>query len=636
MTLTRAEADSANIGIELVEINSQTGTSYTLTASDNSKVIECDNASPITVTVPLESSEDLGAGFNVIIFQKGAGTVTIAPEGAVVLNSFEGDLDLGGQYGSAVIYKTGTDEFNVVMGASNSTTLDGLDSTQFLRSDEDDTATGLISLDGGIGASGSKVAETQTNGLYFGLSVSGANRGSLSNDTANTIVRNHVNAGLIALQAAQTDSTNVNCVLGDPDDSVDLYHNGSVRFRTGADGTAELVGSATGVTNESFFEFLQTDNTRDGFIGVTSSGSTNVAVGSDAGSVTLANAGSTVVETTTNGLNFGTGVSGSNRGSLTHNASNAIVRNHVNSGLVALQAARADSTNVNCVLGDPDGSVDLQYNGVVTVSTHSTGIRIGTAPSSTAELEITSDGGDATIKNLNHGGQLELRGEETGGAVRTLVLCDPDAGVTLAYQGNGRLVTGSQGIFVGTAPSTTAELNLVADGGDATIINRNHGFDVVLEAEDSGGVAAALFRGDPDGSVTLYEDAAIRFITQSGGNCAIRGDDTGDSNTSILRFEQSDGTRDGYVGVGTGSNRDVHVYADADSVILYDGGAVKFATTSQGVQLNSGPEWISGTGTPEGAVTASVGSLFSRTDGGASTTLYVKESGSGNTGWVAK
>lgn len=46
--------------------------------------------------------------------------------------------------------------------------------------------------------------------------------------------------------------------------------------------------------------------------------------------------------------------------------------------------------------------------------------------------------------------------------------------------------------------------------------------------------------------------------------------------------------------------------------------------------------WTSGTGTPEGAVTATVGSLFTRTDGGAATTLYVKESGVGNTGWVAK
>jgi len=43
-----------------------------------------------------------------------------------------------------------------------------------------------------------------------------------------------------------------------------------------------------------------------------------------------------------------------------------------------------------------------------------------------------------------------------------------------------------------------------------------------------------------------------------------------------------------------------------------------------------------GTGSPESVVTASVGSLFLRTDGGATTTLYVKTSGTGNTGWTAK
>ena len=44
----------------------------------------------------------------------------------------------------------------------------------------------------------------------------------------------------------------------------------------------------------------------------------------------------------------------------------------------------------------------------------------------------------------------------------------------------------------------------------------------------------------------------------------------------------------------------------------------------------------SGSGSPETVVTAPVGSLYSRTDGGANTTLYVKESGTGNTGWIAK
>lgn len=44
----------------------------------------------------------------------------------------------------------------------------------------------------------------------------------------------------------------------------------------------------------------------------------------------------------------------------------------------------------------------------------------------------------------------------------------------------------------------------------------------------------------------------------------------------------------------------------------------------------------SGAGSPESAVTGNVCDIYLRTDGGAATTLYVKESGSGNTGWVGK
>ena len=64
-------------------------------------------------------------------------------------------------------------------------------------------------------------------------------------------------------------------------------------------------------------------------------------------------------------------------------------------------------------------------------------------------------------------------------------------------------------------------------------------------------------------------------------------------------------------------------------------GGAALAFTAERIALN-GIGIVTGTSTPEGAVTAPVGSLFLRTDGGAGTTLYVKESGAGNTGWVAK
>jgi hypothetical protein len=51
---------------------------------------------------------------------------------------------------------------------------------------------------------------------------------------------------------------------------------------------------------------------------------------------------------------------------------------------------------------------------------------------------------------------------------------------------------------------------------------------------------------------------------------------------------------------------------------------------------DAGPLISVGNGNPNGVVTSVPGGLYLRLDGGAKSTLYVKESGTGNTGWVAK
>jgi len=55
-----------------------------------------------------------------------------------------------------------------------------------------------------------------------------------------------------------------------------------------------------------------------------------------------------------------------------------------------------------------------------------------------------------------------------------------------------------------------------------------------------------------------------------------------------------------------------------------------------GGTLTLRPSITAGGGSPEGVVDAPPGSLYSRVNGGAGTTLYIKEGGLGNTGWAAK
>lgn len=51
--------------------------------------------------------------------------------------------------------------------------------------------------------------------------------------------------------------------------------------------------------------------------------------------------------------------------------------------------------------------------------------------------------------------------------------------------------------------------------------------------------------------------------------------------------------------------------------------------------LNTSRRLLTGAGSPESVVTAPIGSIYIRTDGGAGTSVYAKDSGAGNTGWVA-
>lgn len=61
-----------------IEINAQTGTTYTLALSDSAKLVTLSNGSAITVTVPLNSSVAFPVGTQILFAQIGAGQVTFA------------------------------------------------------------------------------------------------------------------------------------------------------------------------------------------------------------------------------------------------------------------------------------------------------------------------------------------------------------------------------------------------------------------------------------------------------------------------------------------------------------------------------------------------------------------------------
>jgi hypothetical protein len=82
--------------------------SYTLVLSDRDKIVEINNASANTLTIPLNSSVAYPVGSQIQIIQTGAGQTTLTPTGGVTLNGTPG-LKLRTQWSSATLIKRATD-----------------------------------------------------------------------------------------------------------------------------------------------------------------------------------------------------------------------------------------------------------------------------------------------------------------------------------------------------------------------------------------------------------------------------------------------------------------------------------------------------------------------------------------------
>lgn len=83
----------------------ETGTARTLTASDQNSIISFTSSSAITVTLPVNTSEELNNGFQVRLDRDGTGTLTVVAQAGATVNSAAG-LTARVRYSSVTIVKT--------------------------------------------------------------------------------------------------------------------------------------------------------------------------------------------------------------------------------------------------------------------------------------------------------------------------------------------------------------------------------------------------------------------------------------------------------------------------------------------------------------------------------------------------
>lgn len=80
------DIDAVGNVISNIALNPESGTTYTLALTDRSKLVDCDNASPISVTVPDNADVAFPIGSKILIRQKGAGQVTLVEDTSVQID----------------------------------------------------------------------------------------------------------------------------------------------------------------------------------------------------------------------------------------------------------------------------------------------------------------------------------------------------------------------------------------------------------------------------------------------------------------------------------------------------------------------------------------------------------------------
>jgi hypothetical protein len=238
-----------------------------------------------------------------------------------------------------------------------------------------------------------------------------------------------------------------------------------------------------------------------------------------------------------------------------------------------------------------------------------------------------------------------------------MVFIDPQ------FEGGAHLIASpvsTDATYAAAPVGDTRNLVMLADHGtdeqDTRLFLPRNGFVEALQLSPRSDLSGdAVLKAFRNGKHTVLQSAGSSssiYLRRSSGTNAVRVTDTGNmliegggqfSLTGGTALINADAAANIQIRNGTTARFQVfgasgNVAPGADNTQTLGTSALRWSTV-YGTNLRPGDGtviWTAGSGTPEGAVAAPVGSLFTRTDGGASTTLYVKQSGTGNTGWVAK
>lgn len=252
---------------------------------------------------------------------------------------------------------------------------------------------------------------------------------------------------------------------------------------------------------------------------------------------------------------------------------------------------------------------------------------------------------DKCIVRSCKGGGFYYTGNSNAGVVRDCLMSNGNEGAIggILSEADNVVISGN------VIESWRGAYGAKVDGGRAIFMNNwcedNYGTSLILTANIAAQVSGSYFAPAPTYNSILVTADSTNNVQATVQSCDIRGVDgitfvdagsgTGAITATLLNNAYS--TSGNKVVTTNMTHAYSHLTRIGEDFGVTEGRQLNIAKGYLTFGTSTTPiKWLTGAGSPESSITAPVGSLYTRTNGGANTTLYVKESGTGNTGWVAK
>lgn len=106
--------------IAALQINAQTGTTYTLALTDAAKMVTLTNGSAITLSINTDANVNFAIGTQILLYQGGAGQITVAATtpATTTIRAQASKVKSAGQYAILCVMKMAANEWVVFGNAS--------------------------------------------------------------------------------------------------------------------------------------------------------------------------------------------------------------------------------------------------------------------------------------------------------------------------------------------------------------------------------------------------------------------------------------------------------------------------------------------------------------------------------------